>query len=92
MHKLGWLNGKKISQGFHRFRHLLSLSPDAIKRNHLQLIASPLAACNERSLMEKDWTARLKVFRDAWSAAACEFRMELLLRMKPPQTIILDDG
>ena len=24
----GWLNGKKFCQDFHRFRHLLSLSPD----------------------------------------------------------------
>lgn len=89
----GWLNGKKICQDFHRFRHLLSLSPDTVKRHHIQLIASPLTAGNERSLMEKDWTALLKVFRDAWSAAACEFRMEQLMQMvKPQQTYSMMAG
>ena len=81
----GWLNGKKICQDFHRFRHLLSLSPDAVKRHHIQLIASSLTASNERSLMKRDWTALLKSFRDAWSAAACEFRVEQLLQMVKPQ-------
>ena len=71
----GWFKGKVICSEYHRFKHLLSWCSDEVKTQYILLIANPLTAETETTLVKKNWSELLKLFRDAWSVLDCKQRM-----------------
>lgn len=81
-----WLDGRELCQNYHRFKHLLSLCPENVKRHHKNLMVSPATKMNERTLISADWPALLGIIRGAWAASNCDIRMTGYLDIKDENT------
>ena len=80
--------GKSVCTDFHRFEHLITICPQIVQQEYINLLTNPETTETELSMMNKEnWTEYLTVFRKAWSTAQCRMDVQSRFVQSTPKSI-----